>query len=117
MKRLMDRGPVKGHEKVEMHSKIAEIIVKDTPPGNGADSFLPIALQSPGANRFESLLSSSNHTELRRESITTMQINVGKLCNQACHHCHVDAGPKRTGVRPSPSVMARTPVRVSVQWS
>ena len=25
-----------------------------------------------------------------------MQVNVGKLCNQACHHCHVDAGPKRT---------------------
>ena len=28
--------------------------------------------------------------------ITTLQINVGKLCNQACHHCHVEAGPKRT---------------------
>jgi radical SAM/Cys-rich protein len=25
-----------------------------------------------------------------------MQVNVGKLCNQACHHCHVDAGPKRS---------------------
>jgi len=24
-----------------------------------------------------------------------MQVNVGKLCNQACNHCHVDAGPKR----------------------
>lgn len=24
-----------------------------------------------------------------------LQINVGKLCNQACHHCHVEAGPKR----------------------
>jgi radical SAM/Cys-rich protein len=23
-------------------------------------------------------------------------VNVGKVCNQACHHCHVDAGPKRT---------------------
>jgi radical SAM/Cys-rich protein len=28
----------------------------------------------------------------------TLQINVGKLCNQACHHCHVDAGPKRTEI-------------------
>jgi radical SAM/Cys-rich protein len=27
-----------------------------------------------------------------------LQVNVGKLCNQACHHCHVDAGPKRTEV-------------------
>lgn len=26
----------------------------------------------------------------------TLQINLGKVCNQACHHCHVDAGPART---------------------
>jgi radical SAM/Cys-rich protein len=26
----------------------------------------------------------------------TLQVNVGKVCNQACHHCHVDAGPART---------------------
>lgn len=25
-----------------------------------------------------------------------LQVNVGKRCNQACHHCHVEAGPKRT---------------------
>ena len=30
--------------------------------------------------------------------MTTLQINVGKLCNQACHHCHVEAGPKRTEI-------------------
>src|SRR5262245_21737099 len=35
---------------------------------------------------------------LRRTSIATLQVNVGKHCNQACHHCHVDAGPKRTEV-------------------
>src|SRR5688572_3910467 len=29
-------------------------------------------------------------------SVATLQINVGKICNQACLHCHVDAGPKRT---------------------
>lgn len=33
---------------------------------------------------------------LKRKSLTTLQINVGKKCNQACHHCHVDASPKRT---------------------
>jgi radical SAM/Cys-rich protein len=27
--------------------------------------------------------------------ITVFQINVGKLCNQTCNHCHVDAGPDR----------------------
>ena len=27
-----------------------------------------------------------------------LQVNLGKLCNQACRHCHVDAGPKRTEI-------------------
>ena len=26
----------------------------------------------------------------------TLQVNLGKLCNQACRHCHVDAGPHQT---------------------
>ena len=29
-------------------------------------------------------------------ALDTLQINVGKQCNQACRHCHVDAGPHRT---------------------
>ncbi len=35
---------------------------------------------------------------LRRGRVTTLQVNVGKLCNMACHHCHVDAGPRRKEV-------------------
>jgi radical SAM/Cys-rich protein len=35
---------------------------------------------------------------LVRRSITTLQVNVGKMCNLACHHCHVEAGPKRTEI-------------------
>lgn len=41
--------------------------------------------------------------ELRPLSIDTLQINVGKLCNQACLHCHVDAGPKRTEMLERPT--------------
>jgi len=33
---------------------------------------------------------------LTRIEPRTLQVNVGKVCNQACHHCHVDAGPART---------------------
>lgn len=32
---------------------------------------------------------------LERRTVEILQVNVGKLCNQACRHCHVDAGPKR----------------------
>jgi radical SAM/Cys-rich protein len=36
--------------------------------------------------------------ELRAAAVHTLQVNVGKLCNQACKHCHVDASPKRTEI-------------------
>jgi len=36
--------------------------------------------------------------ELRAGAVETLQVNVGKLCNQACRHCHVDASPKRTEI-------------------
>lgn len=32
---------------------------------------------------------------LTAEKVTILQVNVGKLCNQTCSHCHVDAGPDR----------------------
>ena len=34
--------------------------------------------------------------QLKRAEVSEIQINLGKLCNLACHHCHVDAGPNRT---------------------
>lgn len=37
----------------------------------------------------------SDNQSLRRRALGTLQINVGKMCNLACHHCHVEAGPKR----------------------
>ena len=33
---------------------------------------------------------------LRRARPRTLQVNVGRRCDLACHHCHVEAGPKRT---------------------
>ncbi|MFD2245531.1 arsenosugar biosynthesis radical SAM (seleno)protein ArsS [Pontibacter ruber] len=32
---------------------------------------------------------------LRPVGTTILQVNVGKMCNQTCRHCHVDAGPDR----------------------
>jgi radical SAM/Cys-rich protein len=39
---------------------------------------------------------SSPLTGLRAAEVTTLQVNLGKRCNQACRHCHVDASPLRT---------------------
>jgi radical SAM/Cys-rich protein len=46
-------------------------------------------------NAFEQALESRGLV-LRRGGLETLQINVGRKCNQACHHCHVDAAPWRT---------------------
>jgi len=32
---------------------------------------------------------------LRATGIDVLQLNLGKVCNQTCAHCHVDAGPER----------------------
>lgn len=31
---------------------------------------------------------------LKREFLTTLQVNMGDLCNQSCVHCHIEASPK-----------------------
>jgi radical SAM/Cys-rich protein len=53
---------------------------------------------SSPAPDFAAVLGAHGLGRLRRVIPTTLQVNVGKRCNQACHHCHVDAGPKRTEV-------------------
>ncbi len=45
---------------------------------------------------FNSALARHDLHPLRATGIEIFQINVGKLCNQKCRHCHVDAGPDRT---------------------
>jgi radical SAM/Cys-rich protein len=42
------------------------------------------------------LLQASNFPALTRKRLSTLQVNLGYLCNQSCVHCHVDAGPHRT---------------------
>jgi len=45
---------------------------------------------------FDRRLAQAGLFPLHATGITVFQINVGKLCNQTCRHCHVDAGPDRT---------------------
>ena len=50
---------------------------------------------------FQRTLAAHGLWPLTRAATTTLQINVGKRCNQACHHCHVEAGPLRTERMPA----------------
>jgi radical SAM/Cys-rich protein len=45
---------------------------------------------------FDRTLEQRGAGRLARAAVTTLQVNVGKRCDLACHHCHVEAGPKRT---------------------
>ena len=46
--------------------------------------------------RFEAALADHGRDGLERAEATTLQVNIGRRCDLACHHCHVEAGPKRT---------------------
>jgi radical SAM/Cys-rich protein len=55
---------------------------------------------------FRQALADSGRWPLRATGIQVLQVNVGKLCNQTCRHCHVDAGPDRR------EVMSRTTMQL-----
>jgi radical SAM/Cys-rich protein len=53
------------------------------------------ALARTGAPSFDGVLAEHGLVPLAVSRIEVLQVNVGKLCNQTCAHCHVDAGPDR----------------------
>lgn len=48
-----------------------------------------------GAPRFDDVLRTHDLPLLATTRVEVLQVNLGKLCNQTCAHCHVDAGPDR----------------------
>src|SRR5438128_2730872 len=60
-------------------------------------------------NRFAQKLI-EHSTLLRRGRAEILQVNVGKLCNLTCVHCHVNAGPKRK------EIMSRKTINRIIDW-
>jgi radical SAM/Cys-rich protein len=52
-------------------------------------------IEGVGLIPFEQKLSETHLFPLHALKLETLQINLGKMCNQVCNHCHVDAGPDR----------------------
>ena len=70
----------------------------------------PVRVPSPAMMslpNFAAALAEHALPALRRARVETLQVNVGRRCDLACHHCHVEAGPKRTE-----SMDAKTAARV-----
>ena len=55
-------------------------------------------LDGGGLLPFESALATGGLWPLEATGVEVLQVNLGKLCNQTCRHCHVDAGPDRREV-------------------
>ena len=68
-----------------------------------------VAVDFPGMNRFAEKLT-ENSISLRRTHPEILQVNVGKLCNLTCVHCHVNAGPKRK------EIMSRETIDRIIGW-
>src|SRR4051812_26354439 len=60
-------------------------------------------------NRFAHKLT-EHGLPLRHARTEVLQVNVGKLCNLTCVHCHVNAGPKRK------EIMTRETVDRILDW-
>jgi len=60
-------------------------------------------------NRFSDRLVAQG-LKLRRARTEILQVNVGKLCNLTCMHCHVNAGPKRK------EIMTRETIDRIIDW-
>ena len=68
-------------------------------------------MDSPAKHDFNKTLKEHHCPSLRRAALSELQINLGYLCNQACEHCHVEAGPKRT------EIMSRETMDRILSWA
>jgi radical SAM/Cys-rich protein len=59
-----------------------------------------------GKHSFERALAQLGELPLRATGIQVLQVNLGKLCNQTCCHCHVDAGPDRREIMSKETMQA-----------
>lgn len=52
------------------------------------------------------LLKATDFPAIRRQTLDTLQVNLGYKCNQSCLHCHVGAGPNRTEMMDAATIEA-----------
>jgi len=72
-------------EPPEVHSEVRAIA-----------SMSPMPQTDPDPSQGRAAIAIDPFPGLRRGPLTTLQVNLGYRCNQACRHCHVGAGPQRT---------------------
>jgi radical SAM/Cys-rich protein len=77
-------------------SKVSSLLNRRSPLASGqyqCQTLEELPLTQPGD--FSETLASHGWLSLTPARLEIVQMNVGKLCNMTCRHCHVDAGPDR----------------------
>ena len=80
-----------------MRKTLPSLLSRDAPLASTREQLRTLR-RLPLASEFSDALAVSGLHPLRPTGIDIMQINVGKLCNQTCRPCHVDAGHDRREV-------------------
>ena len=88
-----------------MSPRVTSLVARSAPLATHEAQRARLA-EVPLAREHEDELRRHDIYPLRSTGIQTLQLNVGKLCNLTCRHCHVDAGPDRREVM-SRAVMER----------
>lgn len=66
-----------------------------------------LAERAPELPTFAARMREAGLPPLTRGPLEIVQVNVGKLCNMLCRHCHVDAGPDRVAETMTRETMER----------
>jgi radical SAM/Cys-rich protein len=78
-----------------MSTSVRASLLKRASPLASTEEQIHILNQTDSITPFDSTIAKHRQDTLLASEIEIFQINVGKLCNQVCAHCHVDAGPDR----------------------
>lgn len=76
---------------------LRSLAARKAPLASGREQ-LDVLARVPLADEFDQALKRSGLWPLSPRPLEVLQLNLGKMCNQTCRHCHVDAGPDRREV-------------------
>src|SRR5262245_46834556 len=88
----------------EKPSKVSLTLLRQNSPLADQANQLRMLAAGKEQPRFEESLAESGLSSFRATGIEVLQVNVGKLCNQTCRHCHVDAGPDCREITTDPTM-------------
>ncbi|MEQ1568989.1 MAG: arsenosugar biosynthesis radical SAM (seleno)protein ArsS [Myxococcota bacterium] len=76
--------------------KLRSLLARRTPLADPAHQLARLDAVALEGGDFSRRLAEAGHPDgLRARGVGVFQMNIGKLCNMTCRHCHVDAGPDR----------------------